>query len=422
MKPSLYYFRKRFASGHLESMDQTVSDACGLERHISSISFWQAVSAGGFKSGEDPLRMILHCDLDYFFAQCEELSNPGLSTKPLVICAYSGRTEDSGVVSTANYVARKLRVNSGLPIIQAKKILEGSNATYLPIDRPRYESISDRVMAIFSAHVGIVEKASIDEAYLDITEQVQLDLTEGRNLAQSLKRDIRREEGLSCSIGLGANKVVAKIASGFVKPDGLTIVPSYQSAEFLSPLPVDKLPGIGKKTQERLRGMHLETIGDLAKSNIQYITAAFGKKMGTYFHLASRGMDKDPVRPRLGPEQLSRIVTLKENSRDTDMISLELEDLAQDLHAKALKHGLQFRSVGIIAVLENLVAKTRTKTLDQPNSSIDIIRGSSTELLRTLLEETDLQIRRVGIQLSNLTPTTGQTFLAEFMERPPSTP
>ena len=108
--------------------------------------------------------MILHCDLDYFFAQCEELSNLNLSTKPLVICAYSGRTEDSGVVSTANYVARKLKVNSGLPITQAKKLLEGSDATYLPIDRPRYESISDRVMAIFSTHADIVEKVSIDES------------------------------------------------------------------------------------------------------------------------------------------------------------------------------------------------------------------------------------------------------------------
>lgn len=380
------------------------------------------MSAGGFKSGEDPLRMILHCDLDYFFAQCEELSNPDLSTKPLVICAYSGRTEESGVVSTANYVARKLKVNSGLPITQAKKLLEGSDATYLRIDRPRYESISDRVMAIFSAHADMVEKVSIDEAYLDITEQVHLNLTEGRNLAQSLKRNIRREEGLSCSIGLGPSKVVAKVASDFVKPDGLTIVPSYQSAEFLAPLPVEKLPGIGKKTQERLRGMQLETIGDLAESDIQSITAAFGKKIGSYFHLASRGLDKDPVVPRLGPEQLSRIITLKENSRDTNMISLELEGLAQDLHAKALKHGLQFRSVGIIAILENLVMKTKTKTLDHPTNSIDVIRGSSTELLRTLLEEIDPQIRRVGVKLSNLTPTTGQTFLAEFMESPPSPP
>ena len=193
-------------------------------------------------------RIIMLVDLDYFFAQCEELRNPSLKDKPVVVGMYSGRTEDSGAVSTANYLARKYGVKSGIPLFLAKKRLEGTDAVFLPVDYDYYQQISDRIMQILRGFPDAFEQVGIDEAYLDVTQRVHGSLDEAKRLVQQMKSAVKDQVGVTFSVGVGPNKLIAKIASDKQKPNGLTIVQPEEVEIFLSPLPVDNLLGVGRKT------------------------------------------------------------------------------------------------------------------------------------------------------------------------------
>ena len=190
--------------------------------------------------------MIFLADFDYFFAQCEELRNPAIKEKPVVVGVYSGRTEDSGAVSTSNYIARKYGVKSGLPLFMAKRKLEGTEAVFLPVDHEYYEQISNRIMNIFRKYASELEQVSVDEAYLDVSEQVGCSFGKARDYALTIKADVKAQVGISLTIGVGPNKLVAKIACDSQKPDGLTIVRSEQTKELLAPLTINRLLGIGK--------------------------------------------------------------------------------------------------------------------------------------------------------------------------------
>ncbi len=222
-------------------------------------------------------------DFDYFFAQCEELRNPTLKDKPVVVGVYSGRTEESGAVSTSNYVARKYSVKSGMPLFLAKRKLEGTDAVFLPVDYEYYEQISDRVMQILRGYATSFEQVSVDEAYLDVTAQVQGSFENSKAYAQKIKADTKNQVGISFSVGVGPNKLVAKIACDSQKPDGLTIVKPEEAQSFLSPLPVDRLLGVGKKTSVKMDSLGIKTIGDLAKYDVQRLIEIFGKTLGSLF-------------------------------------------------------------------------------------------------------------------------------------------
>jgi DNA polymerase IV (DinB-like DNA polymerase) len=168
-------------------------------------------------------RVVMLVDFDYFFAQCEELRNPVLKDKPVVVGVYSGRTEDSGAVSTANYVARKFGVKSGIPLYLAKKRLAGTEAVFLPVDGEFYEQISDKIMSALRGYADSFEQTSIDEAYLDVTSKVHGSFEEARELAEKIKMDVRKQVGIVFSVGVGPNKLVAKVAADSQKPDGLGV-------------------------------------------------------------------------------------------------------------------------------------------------------------------------------------------------------
>jgi DNA polymerase IV (DinB-like DNA polymerase) len=241
-------------------------------------------------------RVILHLDLDYFFAQCEEREDPSLRGKPVVVCVYSARGGDSGVVSTANYVARKFGVKSGMPIAWAKKLLKNEEAFFIPIRKEFYQQISDNVMRILHDYADKFEQVSVDEAFLDVTQQVNGDLKRGEALAKEIQGSIRVREGLTCSVGVGPNKLVAKIAAGQRKPDGLVTVQPNEVKDFLSPLQIGVLPGVGKKTEKRMLEKGIKTVGDLAIYRVEELRSVFGKANGTYFFKASKGIDETPVR------------------------------------------------------------------------------------------------------------------------------
>jgi DNA polymerase IV (DinB-like DNA polymerase) len=341
-------------------------------------------------------------DLDYFYAQCEEKRNPSLKGKPVVVCVYSGRTEDSGAVSTANYIARRYGVKSGVPISLAKKKLADIDAVFLPVDHEFYREVSGKVMEILRSHADEFEQVGIDEAYMDVTQRTRGIYEEAKELAARIKKDVWTQQKLTCSIGVGPNKLVAKIAADIQKPDGLTVIESGGIGHVLSPLPVNRLVGVGRKTEKKMETLGIRTVGDLARFDVQRLVEVFGRKLGTYFHNASLGIDDEPVQERGEAESLSRISTLKENTRELAVILEEAEKLCDEVHAKLLQRGLSFRSVSILVVASDLSVHSRSKTLENPTKDLEVFKKTVRELFAKLLSESDVTARRVGVKVSNL--------------------
>ena len=360
-------------------------------------------------------RVIFHIDFDYFFAQCEEIRRPDLKTRPVAVCVYSDRGGDSGAIATANYLARRYGVNSGMPIKFAKKKLEDvPEAVFLPTDFEYYGEISENAMGIIRKHADIFEYVGRDEAYLDVTNRTDHDFKRAAHLAQQLKNSLRTTIKLSSTIGISSNKLVSKIASGYKKPDGLTIVEPQDIESFLSPLPIRTIPGIGKKSEEKFSEMNLETILQLRSVDVFTLNGLFGRKVGSYIYNAARGIDDDPVSPRHDPIQYSRIVTLKQDSKDFDFLVKDLEKLCDDLHETIIKDNILFKSVGIQFVQSDLSHRTKSKTLRNHTSSLDELKKTVIQLLRESLEDQELPIRRLGVRVSDFTQPSGQVDITKF--------
>jgi len=354
--------------------------------------------------GQPPLqkRAIMLVDLDYFYAQCEELRNPPIKDKPVVICVYSGRSEESGAVSTANYIARNYGVKSGMPIFLAKKKLATVEAVFLPVDFAFYEEISEKVMNILRSFADHFEQVGIDEAYLDVTERTDADFERARELAGEIKDELRIRQGLTCSIGVGPNKLVAKIAADSKKPDGLTIAEPEHVESFLSPLPVSRLIGVGVKTREKMQTLGINTIFDLADYDMQKLIAVFGRTSATYFHNASLGRDDEPVSEKGEAESISRIATLRQDSHDLTYILGKTDELCQEIHVATVEGRLSFKTIGIIVIATDMSIHTRSRTLETATSDSDTMKRTVNELLMRFLSENDMEARRVGVKVSNL--------------------
>ena len=348
-------------------------------------------------------RIIMLVDLDYFYAQCEEKRNPSLQGKPVVVCVYSGRTEDSGAVSTANYIARRYGVKSGIPISLAKKKLQDLDAVFLQVEHEFYRGVSEKVMEILRGHADEFEQVGVDEAYMDVTQRTRGSYEEAKELAAKIKKDVWTQQTLTCSIGVGPNKLVAKIAADIQKPDGLTVIEAGEVGRFLSPLPVSRLVGVGRKTEKKMETMGIITVGDLARVDVQRLIEVFGRKLGTYFHNASLGIDNEPVQERGEAESLSRISTLKENTRDLEVILKEADKLCDEVHSKLLDRGLSFRSVSILVVASDLGVHSRSKTFESHTKDFEVFKKTTRELFEKFLSESHVEARRVGVKVSNLT-------------------
>lgn len=361
--------------------------------------------------------MVLLVDLDYFFAQCEELRNPSLRDVPVVMCVYSGRSEDSGAVSTANYVARSYGVKSGMPIFLAKKKLEKTNAAFLPVDYIFYEGISSGIMETLRGHADVFEQAGIDEAYIDVSRRIGGSFDEAKKLAEKIRHEILNQHKLTCSIGVGPNKLVAKIAADIEKPRGLTVVKPEQVKAFLAALPVGRLIGVGKKTRERMQALGINTVLDLSEYDIQKLIAAFGKTVATYFHNASLGIDDEPVQDRGEPTSMSRISTLKHDSRELGFILEKTDQLCNEIYSALVDSKLAYKTVGILIVTKEMSIHNRSKTLENPEKNLETMKATAKELLEKFLEQDALEVRRVGIRISNFTKEEkNQSQLTKFMD------
>ena len=327
-------------------------------------------------------RVVMLVDFDYFFAQCEELRNPAIKDKPVVVGVYSGRTEESGAVSTSNYIARKYSVKSGMPLFLAKRKLEGTDAVFLPVDHEYYEQISNSIMQILRGYATSLEQVSVDEAYLDVTEQVQGSFEKAKDYAQKIKTEVKGQVGISFTVGVGPNKLVAKIACDSQKPDGLTIVHPEEAKSFLAPLPVDRLLGVGKKTAAKMDSLGIKTVGDLANYDVQKLIAIWGKILGIYFHNAANAVDNEPVQEHGEAESISRIGTLKQDSRDLEFILQKTDELTEDVSKEVAEKNLSFKQVAIYVVMTDLSCKSRSVTLEQPAKDAETIRENVKELIR----------------------------------------
>lgn len=364
-----------------------------------------------------PQRIILHTDLDYFYAQCEEITHPELRGRPVVVCVYSGRTSESGVVSTSNYEARKYGVKAGIPIVRARKLLESVEATFLPMNRPLYDQVSNRIMGILKTHSDSFEKLSIDEAYLDISDLAEGSFDKAKDIAVQVKEEILQKERITCSVGIAPNKLVAKMASDYNKPNGLTIMQQRDAIKFIEELPVNRIPGVGKKVEEKLTDIQVHTIRELARVDPVVLIEKFGKSLGNYLFQAARGEDNDPVKEREQPTQFSRIGTLKQNSRKPEEILPLLNELASSVLQKLNDEKMECKSVSLIAILTDLSIHTKSVTLDSPTRDSKTIMENAKTLLDRFVESMpNAAIRRIGIRLSDLHKRAGQTDIVSFLQ------
>jgi DNA polymerase IV (DinB-like DNA polymerase) len=361
-------------------------------------------------------RIIMHVDFDYFFAQCEELRKPELRMKPLVVCVFSGRTEDSGVVSTANYVARRYGVKSGIPIRVAKsKLKDVSDAEFLPLDLAFYSKISESAMAIICSYADRFEHVGIDECYLDVSERTD-SFEAAIDLANEIKENIKSQVRLTCSIGIAPNKILAKIASDLHKPDGLTVIEPDKAAKFIASMDVVKIPGIGSKTGERLRELGVTTIGDLAHSDLFRLIEEFGKKTAIYMHNAAQAIDDEPVIESGERQQIMRIATLKSNATSSAEMYHHLYKLCQSIFQTATAKRLSFRIVGVLLILDNLDNIARSKSLKVHSSSFESLHTIAKSILdETMKEVGNVKVRRLGVRLSDLQSSEGQNSMLDFM-------
>tara|TARA_Y100000996_G_scaffold330218_1_gene266405 strand:- start:3159 stop:4253 length:1095 start_codon:yes stop_codon:yes gene_type:complete len=360
-------------------------------------------------------RIVFHVDFDYFYAQCEEIRDSRIKGKCVAVCIFSDRGGDSGAIATANYNARKFGVKSGIPIMLAKnKLKEQTDAVFLPADFDYYSEISSNAMEIIERYADIFEYVGRDEAYLDVTKKTEFNFDKAEHLAQQLKNEIRNNLKLTCSIGITPNKLLSKIASDYKKPDGLTTVKPEQVEQFLSPLKIREIPGIGKKTEDVFLQMNVKTIEELRGIDVFDLNKIFGRKTGAYIFNSSRGLYDELVKPRPPTIQFSKILTLKKNSKELEFLKKNIEDLCVQLNKLAIENNKMYRSIGIQFVNEDLSTKTKSRMLRNPTNNLVELNKISSQLLEEALVNQEMLVRRLGVRISEFSDVEGQSNITSY--------
>ncbi|MDC0052429.1 DNA polymerase IV [Candidatus Nitrosopelagicus sp.] len=359
-------------------------------------------------------RIVFHVDFDYFYAQCEEIRDSKIKGKCVAVCIFSDRGGDSGAIATANYNARKFGVKSGIPIMLAKNKLKEEDAIFLPADFDYYSDMSSKGMEIIEKYADVFEYVGRDEAYLDVTKKTEIDFHNAEHLAQQLKNEIRNKLKLTCSVGITPNKLLSKIASDYKKPDGLTTVKPEQVEEFLSPLKIREIPGIGKKTEEVFTQMNVHTIEELREIDIFDLNKIFGRKTGGYIFNSAKGIDAEIVKERPPTIQFSKIVTLKKNSKELEFLQENVMELCAQLNKIAIENNKMYRSIGIQFVNEDLSSKTKSRMLKNPISNEDELKKVTIQLLEEALVEQVMLVRRVGVRISEFSDVEGQSSITNY--------
>jgi DNA polymerase IV (DinB-like DNA polymerase) len=355
-----------------------------------------------FKSNEKWMGKVIACiDLNAFYPSCEELRDSSLKGKAHAVIMTDEKMGDimKGAVSSCSYEARRYGISSAMSLSKAKSLCP--DLILHSVDIPYYREISDQVMNAIRGYADTLEQASIDEAFLDCTTRIQSESPE--TYAAKIKKTIRDKcGGLSCSIGVTSTKSAAKIASDFEKPDGLTVVYPTELKKFLEPLDVGTVAGIGPKTQRALKEIGIDTLGQLAKADVQKLKELFGKN-GYWMWNVANGTDDETVAPRTDNVSFSTENTLAIYTRDKEKIHSHLYELVEDIHQRLREHGYLFRTVGIKLVRTNFSVETRVTTFEGFRNDSQSISSAIGRLLDKFeLSENKPPVRKVGLLVTHL--------------------
>lgn len=339
-------------------------------------------------------RIIMHLDMDSFYASVEMRDRPELKGKPVVIGADPKNGKGRGVVSTCSYEARAFGIRSAMPISQAFVLCP--HAVFLFPDFPQYVKASVDVMALLKTYGFPVQQVSIDEAFLDVSRLRTFPAA--YDLAIRIKDTITRQLGLTCSIGIAPTKVVAKIASDINKPDGLTVVEPENLFSFLAPMPVRKIPGIGKKAEVNLFEMGIRTIRDLVACDIQLLIARFGRSAITLQGITA-GVDTCGVEERDCVKSVSRETTFSNDTNNDQLIAATIDALAEEVCRNLCDESLHCRTVTVKVRFKGFITKTKARTLPHYTNDTATVRMCAHTLLREIFD--DRKIRLLGIRLSS---------------------
>jgi len=331
--------------------------------------------------------------MDAFFAAVEQKRHPEFAGKPVVVGG-DGDPTRRGVVSTASYEARTYGIHSAMPLRRAYRLCP--EAIFLPVDYNEYLKVSEKIKGTLRSFTSLVEDVGIDEAFLDVTD-VEM---ESEEIAKKTKERIREAVGLTCSIGIGPNKLLAKIASDMQKPDGLTIISAEDIERRVWPLPARKLLGVGPKTEMRLKNMGITTIGDLASIPLEDLMEHFGKSYGSYLYEASRGIDDSPVITHWEPKSMSRETTFQRDTDNWQTIAKTLAELTREVVDTMKESGYRGKNVTIKIRFSDFKTHTRSKTLNDFTDSLDTIRKAAFEALGRI--ELKKKVRLIGVRMGKL--------------------
>ncbi len=362
------------------------------------------------------MKLIMHVDMDAFFAAVEERYRPELRGLPIVVGADPKAGKGRGVVSTANYRAREFGIHSAMPISRAWRLAErarqrGAPATaFLRGNYELYREVSRRIMDVLKRDADAFEEASIDEAYVDVSSRGGIESAETR--ARELKAEILEKEGLTCSIGIGPSKLIAKIASGAKKPDGLTVVPPEAVQSFLDPLSIREIPGVGPKTAAFLEEQQIRTVRQLREVPEARLIQWFHGR-GRRLFQSVRGVDESPVSGEWIPKSVGRQETFERDTLDAGFLRERLLDIAERAIARLRKEGFQAFRTGTLTVrFADVETKSRSHTLARASTlaegpaALERVKQEALALLLPFMDRREnpegKAIRLLGLHLERL--------------------
>ena len=373
------------------------------------------------------MRIIGHLDMDAFFAAIEERDHPELEGKPIVVGADPKGGRGRGVVSTANYKAREYGIHSALPISIAWRMSEAARrkglppAVFLRVNFERYGEVSGRVMALLRAHAPHVEEASIDEAYFDLSFTGSYE--RATELCKTIKQEIKAQEKLTASVGVGPNKLIAKIAAGRQKPDGLTVVREQDAEAFLEPLPIGVIPGVGPKTEKRFQAMNVRTVADAKKLSQEDLREMLGK-WGVELYEQLRARDDSLLVEEWEPKSIGEQETFERDTLNPNFLRERLRALSEGVHQRFLRTGFHsFRTVTITVRFHDFETKTRSSTLKAPDAALETLHSEARRLLAPFLDRREENprgkpIRLLGVRVEKLIKDSGPMVAEELAGRP----
>ena len=349
-------------------------------------------------------RSILHIDLDAFFVSVEQVLNPKLKGNPVIV---GGDPERRGVVSSASYEAREFGIHAGMPLSKARRLCR--QATFIQANFSRYRDASAKFMEVLADFSPFIEPLGIDEAYLDVTGY-ERPYGSPQKLALAIKERIHKELKLNASVGIATCKVIAKIASDLSKPDGLLEIAQGEERDFLNPLPVAKLPGVGKKTEQALKHTGVNTVGEWASLPSEVVKRHFGK-FGIAIHRYAKGIDDRRVEAPGESKSISQQITFAQDSLDYHFLEANLRHVCQEVGTELRCRDKQARCVALRLRYADFKTITRQATLKAASNSNQVIFAAALQLLNRVLAQEGKSIRLIGVKASNLVGREKQLYM-----------